>query len=265
MRKISFIGVGNMGGAILKAVCAKNGAEGIYISNRTGAKADALAAELGCTVSMNNAACAENADYVFIGVKPNTVREVLREISACISGHTVIVSMAAGVDSGAIRAALGRGNPIVRILPNTPCSIGQGLLLIAPCGDVPPETLDELAALLAGCGRTAFTDEAHADAGMTIGGCTPAFTCLFIEALADGAVQTGLSRADALQWAAQAVAGSAALVLESGRHPGELKDAVCSPGGSTIEGVRVLENAGFRGAAMDAVIAAFEKSRRLLS
>ncbi len=265
MKKLSFIGVGNMGGAILTAVCAKNGAEDVYIANRTRAKADALAAELGCIVSENNAACAADADYVFIGVKPNMVRGVLQEIASSLSGKTVIVSMAAGVDGKTIRAALGRDNPIVRILPNTPCSIGQGLMLIAPCGEVPQNKLDELAELLAGCGRTAFTDEAHADAGMTIGGCTPAFTYLFIEALADGAVQTGLSRADALQWAAQAVAGSAALVLESGRHPGALKDAVCSPGGSTIEGVRILENTGFRGAAMNAVIAAFEKSRKLLS
>ena len=263
MDKISFIGVGNMGSAVLRAVCRKAEPSSVWISNRTRAKAEALAAELGCNVSENNAACAAGADMVFIGVKPYMVSDVLREISAHLKDDTVVVSMAAGINGEKIRAALRRPCPIIRILPNTPCAIGEGLVLIAPYGNVPQDILDELSELLSACGEIGYIDEAHAEAGMTVGGCTPAFTYMFIEALADGAVQTGIPRAQAMEWAARAVAGSAEMVLQSGRHPGALKDAVCSPGGSTIEGVRVLEESAFRAAAMNAVIAAFEKSSKL--
>lgn len=263
MNKTAFIGVGNMGSAILRAVCRKADPASVWISNRTKAKADALAAELGCRAAEDNASCAKDSDMVFIGVKPYMVSDVLKEIAPGLKDDTVVVSMAAGVSGETISRTLGRPNPVVRILPNTPCAIGRGLVLISPCGDVWQETLDVLADLLSECGEVGFLDESHAEAGMTIGGCTPAYTYMFIEALADGAVQTGLTRADAIRWAAQAVAGSAEMVLRSGRHPGALKDAVCSPGGSTIEGVRVLEESAFRGAAMDAVIASFEKSKLL--
>jgi len=263
MNKIAFIGTGNMGGAILRAVCKKADPASVWISNRTRSRSEALAEELGCRAAADNVSCAKDADIVFIGVKPYMAAAVLREISPVIADESVIVSMAAGISGESIRDALRRPNPVVRILPNTPCAIGEGLVLISPFGNVPRETLAALGDLLSECGKLGCLDESHAEAGMTIGGCTPAFTYMFIEALADGAVQTGLTRADSLRWAAQAVAGSAEMVLQSGRHPGELKDAVCSPGGSTIEGVRILEESAFRGAVMDAVIAAFEKSRRL--
>ena len=258
--KISVIGTGNMGGAIVRALCRAAGAEQVFITNRTRAKAEALADELGCTVCDTDEACAAGADFVFLGVKPAGIRDVITLITPQLKADAVLVSMAAGVTGAAMREALGGGgNPIVRILPNTPCAIGRGLVLIAPCGDVAERTLSALEALLAPCGQTGFLTEAQADAGMTVGGCTPAYTYLFLEALADGGVRCGLPRADALAWAAQAVAGAAELLLQSGQHPGALKDAVCSPGGSTIEGVRALENAAFRGAVMDAVSAAFFK------
>ncbi|MBR6351591.1 MAG: pyrroline-5-carboxylate reductase [Firmicutes bacterium] len=263
MNKISFIGTGNMGGAILRAVCRKADPSLIWISNRTRSKSEALEAELGCRVADDNAACAKDADIVFIGVKPYMAAAVLAEIADGLRDDTLVVSMAAGISGEKISRSLGRPNAIVRILPNTPCAIGKGLVLLSPYGSVPEAVTDMLEDLLSECGEVGFLDESHAEAGMTIGGCTPAFTYMFIEALADGAVQTGLTRADSLRWAAQAVAGSAEMILRTGRHPEELKDSVCSPGGSTIEGVRVLEESGFRGAAMDAVIAAFEKSSRL--
>ena len=259
--KLSFIGTGNMGGAIVRAVCTDVDPAVVCISNRSAEKSAALAAELGCRAAGSNTECVQGADFVFLGVKPNMIAAVLTEIAPALREDAVIVSMAAGISGDAIRAALGEGgrNPIVRILPNTPCAIGKGLMLVAPCGEVPAEKLAELKTLLAPCGLVRDTDEAHADAGMVIGGCTPAYTYLFLEALADGGVRCGLPRADALVWAAQAVAGAAELLLQSGLHPGALKDAVCSPGGSTIEGVRALENAAFRGAVMDAVSAAYFK------
>ena len=263
--KLSFIGTGNMGGAIVRAVCTAADPGTVCVSNRSFAKAEALAEEVGCRACPTNPDCARGADYIFLGVKPNMIRDVLQEIAPVLEDCQVIVSMAAGVTGEAMRSALGKAheNPIVRILPNTPCAIGKGLMLIAPCGDVGPDILSALAALLAPCGLVGFTDEAHADAGMVVGGCTPAYTYMFIEALADGGVRCGLTRQDALVWAAQAVAGAAELLLASGAHPGALKDAVCSPGGSTIEGVLALEDGGFRGSVMEAVSAAWEKDQKL--
>lgn len=255
--KISFIGCGNMGGAIARAVCRATESANVSLANRSAEKAQRLAAELGCGVAETNVACAADADFVFLGVKPAGICPLLEEIAPALREDAVIVSMAAGVTGAAMRAALGgRNNPIVRILPNTPCAIGKGLVLIAPCGEVAEETLGKLSALLAPCGVCARTDEAHADAGMTAGGCTPAYTYLFIDALAAGGERAGLSREDALSWAAAAVAGAAELLMQSGKTPGQLCSEVCSPGGSTIEGVNALRDGGFE----QLVAGAFEKS-----
>lgn len=262
MKKIAFIGTGNMGGAIVRAVCRGSDPAAVWISNRTRSRSEALAGECGCRIAADNTACARDAEFIFLGVKPYAIRDVLYEIKPVLTPGQVIVSMAAGVESRAMREIVPE-NPILRILPNTPCAIGKGLVLLVPCGDVESNAVDMLAELLAPCGRIDFTDEAHADAGMVIGGCTPAFTDLFIEALADGAVAAGLPRGQALMWAAQAVAGSAETVLQSGKHPGQLKDEVCSPGGSTIEGVKALEARAFRGSVIQAVEAAFEKNKKL--
>ena len=262
MSKIAFIGAGNMGGAIARSVCRVTDPKTVWVRNRRDETTVSIAAACGCVAAKNDADCAKDADFVFLGVKPYAVRDVLRSIAPVLKSRQVIVSMAAGVESAALRDIV-PDNPIVRILPNTPCAIGKGLMLIVPCGNVEQSTVDALAELLAPCGRIGFTDEAHADAGMVIGGCTPAFTDQFIEALADGGVLAGLPRADALSWAAQAVAGSAELVLQSGKHPGQLKDEVCSPGGSTIEGVKALEMRAFRAGVIEAVEAAFEKNKKL--
>ena len=262
MKKIAFIGAGNMGGAIARAVCRVTDPKTVWVRNRRDESTAAIAAACGCNVATDAADCAKDADFVFLGVKPYAVRDVLRSIAPLLKPEQVIVSMAAGVESAALRDIVPH-NPIVRILPNTPCAIGKGLMLIVPCGDVKENTVTELAELLAPCGAVDYTDEAHADAGMVIGGCTPAFTCQFIEALADGGVLAGLPRAQALSWAAQAVAGSAELVLQSGKHPGQLKDEVCSPGGSTIEGVKALEKRALRAGVMEAVEAAYEKNKKL--
>ena len=262
MSKIAFLGAGNMGGAIARSMCRVTDPRTVWVRNRADETTAAIAAECGCNAARDAADCARDADFVFLGVKPYAVRDVLRAVAPVLTPKQVIVSMAAGVESAALRDIVPE-NPIVRILPNTPCAIGKGLVLIVPCGDVEQETVDALAELLAPCGRIGFTDEAHADAGMVIGGCTPAFTYQFIEALADGGVLAGLPRADAMSWAAQAVAGSAELVLQSGKHPGQLKDAVCSPGGSTIEGVKALEARAFRAGVIEAVEAAYEKNKKL--
>ncbi len=263
MKKISFIGCGNMGGAIVRAVCRVVEPEKVYITNRTLEKAEKLASECGCNVCSDNLSAASGSDYIFLGVKPRQTIDLIREIEGVLTGKEIIVSMAAGVPAYTMEAELPKNNPVIRILPNTPCAIGCGLVLLVPGANATEEMLAELESVLSGCGMVARTDGEHAEAGMTVGGCTPAFTYMFIEALADGGVRAGVKRSDAMLWAAQAVAGAARLVIESGEHPGALKDAVCSPGGATIEGIRTLEMNAFRGGVIDAVTIAAKRSAEL--
>lgn len=263
--KLSFIGTGNMGGALARAACRKIPGSGIRLANRTPEKAEALAGELGCGVS-NAAGAAEWADFIFLGVKPQMMAELLtqlRPVLAARQDRFLLVTMAAGLNIKTIQELAGGDYPVIRIMPNTPASIGEGMILYA-CGEGVSDEEERLFLdAMAGAGRFSALPERLIDAGSAVSGCGPAFADLFLEALADGGVACGLPRAQAMELAAQMLAGSAKLVLESGRHPGVLKDAVCSPGGSTIQGVRALEQAGFRGTVMEAVIAAYEKTLEL--
>lgn len=266
MKTVAFLGSGNMSGAMVRAMVTGCEPDRIVVTNRTPEKAARLAAETGCALAASNPEAAMSARYVVLGVKPQQLPAVLGEIAPYLTEGQTLVSLAAGVTIRAmaeILARFGKKLPIVRALPNTPCAIGQGLVVLAPSPDLPESSLLELERLLTPCGRVSVTTEAQADAVMTIGGCTPAFTYLFLEALADGAVAAGLPREQALTYAAQAVLGAAAMVLETGKHPGQLKDAVCSPGGSTIRGIRTLEDRAFRGAAAEAVLAAWKRTREL--
>jgi len=266
MTTFGFIGTGNMGGALAHAARRQMEGEQILLANRTEAKAAALAEELGARLS-NNAEIAGKADYIFLGVKPQMMGDLLREISPALAGRRdrfVLVTMAAGLSmEDILRMAGGEEYPILRIMPNTPCSIGEGMILYTRGPGVTEAEERAFLEAMAGAGRFSPIPEKLMDAGSAVAGCGPAYVDLFIEALADGGVACGLPRTQALEFAAQMVLGAAKLVLESGEHPGVLKDAVCSPGGTTIQGVRKLEEAGFRGAVMDAVIAACEKNREL--
>lgn len=261
----SFIGTGNMGAALAKAAAKKLPPEQILLSNRTSAKAEALARELKC-VSGPVAAAAEQGKYIFLGVKPQMMGDLLTEISPILAGRTdrpVLVTMAAGLTMARIAAMAGGDLPVIRIMPNTPCAVGEGVILCAASENVTAEELAQFMDAMSGAGVIDRLDEKLIDAGSAVSGCGPAFVCLLLEALADGGVACGLPRQKALLYAAQMMKGTAALQLHTGEHPGSMKDAVCSPGGSTIAGVRTLEERGFRGAAMDAVIAAVEKTREL--
>ena len=263
--RLGFIGVGNMGGALARAARRRLEGERLLLANRTEAKAAALAKELGASLS-NNRTIAGNADYMFLGVKPQMMGELLAEIGPELrvrKDRFLLVSMAAGLSIRDIQDMAGGDYPVLRVMPNTPCSIGEGMILYTPGPGVRPEEERVFLEAMAGAGRFSPIPERLMDAGSAVAGCGPAFVDLFLEALADGGVACGLPRAQALEFAAQMVVGSARLALESGKHPGELKDAVCSPGGSTIQGVRRLEEAGFRGAVIDAVIAACEKNGKL--
>ena len=175
----------------------------------------------------------------------------------------VLVTMAAGLTMKRIAALAGGDYPVIRIMPNTPCAVGEGVILCDASENVTAEELAEFTEAMSGAGLIDRLEEKLMDAGSAVAGCGPAFVCLLLEALADGGVACGLPRGKALLYAAQMVKGTAALQLKTGEHPGVLKDAVCSPGGTTIAGVHALEEKGFRGAAMDAVIAAVEKTKEL--
>jgi len=262
---IGFIGTGNMGSAMARAAARSGLTEKILLSNRTPAKAEALAAELPGAAVSTNEEVARTARLIFLGVKPQMMQLVLDPLEPILrkrEDRFILVTMAAGLSCGRIQDMVDMDCPVIRIMPNTPAAIGAGV--VQYCGRaVTVEELDDFASLIAPAGLVDAVPEGLIDAASAVSGCGPAYAYLFIEALADGGVACGLPRDKALAYAAQMLAGSAKMVLESGRHPGALKDAVCSPGGTTIQGVRTLEERGFRAAAMDAVIAAYEKTLEL--
>ena len=262
MATYGFIGTGNMGGAVAKAAAKAVGGGNLFLANRTPAKAEALAAELGGRACDNETAARQ--DYIFLGVKPQMmagmllgIRPVLRERAE--KGETfTLVTMAASLTIGKIREMAGVEAPAVRIMPNLPVSVGKGVILYTASGA--EKTLPGLLEALSPAGMLLPVEERLIDAGSAVAGCGPAFACLFAEALADGGGACGLPRAQAQALALQMLAGTAELLLQTGQHPAALKDAVCSPGGTTIAGVHALEKGGFRAAAFDAVKAAYDKT-----
>ena len=265
MATLGFIGTGNMGVALARAACKSLPSDQVFLANRSAEKAKALAEELDCRVA-DNTAIAESADFIYLGVKPQMMADMLADIAPILAerqSRFILVSMAAGLTIADIQEMAGGTYPVIRIMPNTPSAIGEGMILYTCCKGITKTEEKLFLDSMAGAGRLAAIPESQMDVGAAVSGCGPAFVDLFIEALADGGVACGLPRAQAMEFAAQMVVGSARLVLESGQHPGALKDAVCSPAGSTIQGVRALEKAGFRSAVMEAVIAAYEKTRSL--
>ena len=264
LNTIGFLGCGNMGGAIARAVCKATDPQNVWLANRTAAKAEALAAELGCNTTINDEV-AGRCDLIFLAVKPQMMEELLAPLRFTLAerpSRFVLCSMAAGLSIARIQEMAGSDCPVIRIMPNTPASVGAGMIQYCT-SNVTAEEEAEFLKLMAPAGRLDAVPESLIDAASCVSGCGPAWVYQFIEALADGGVAAGLPRAKAQEYAAQMVLGSARMVLESGSHPGALKDAVCSPGGSTIQGVRLLEERAFRGAVTDAVLAAYEKTKEL--
>ena len=245
LNTIGFLGCGNMGGAIARAVCKATDPQNVWLANRTAAKAEALAAELGCNTTINDEV-AGRCDLIFLAVKPQMMEELLAPLRFTLAerpSRFVLCSMAAGLSIARIQEMAGSDCPVIRIMPNTPASVGAGMIQYCT-SNVTAEEEAEFLKLMAPAGRLDAVPESLIDAASCVSGC-------------------GLPRAKAQEYAAQMVLGSAKLVLESGQHPGALKDAVCSPGGSTIQGVRVLEEKGLRGAVMDAVIASYNKTKEM--
>jgi len=257
--KYGFIGCGNMGGALAKALAKST--KDILIADKN-EKVKEFAAELGAEFgSVEQAAACE---YVFLAVKPQMVEAVLAPLHGIFaSKKPVLISMAAGLSVAQIQTFAGADLPIIRIMPNTPCAVGKGMISYCYNSQVTEEMITTFLSDMANAGRFEQLDEKLMEAATAVAGCGPAFMYMFIEAMADGAVVCGLPRDKAIAYAAATMEGAAKMVLQTGIHPGALKDAVCSPGGSTIVGVNALEENGFRGTVMDCVIAAYEKSVEL--
>ena len=260
MAVVGFIGTGNMGSALARAAAKSKKTQRLLLANRSPEKAERLAAELGGEV-LDNRRVAREAQVLFLAVKPQYLPgmyEGIRDILESRKDRFVLVSMVAGWSLERLRRELG-DFPFVRIMPDIPAQVGAGITLVCPGTDITARELSLVKALLDASGLVSVLDERQLDAANGVTGCGPAFAAMFCEALADGAVACGLPRDKALQFAAQMMKGSAELLLAENMHPAVLKDRVCSPGGSTIQGVRRLEESGFRAAVMDAVIATFEK------
>ena len=254
-----FIGTGNMGGALARALRGKSE---LYLSDLVPEKARLLAKELD-GMACDNQTAAEKAEYLFLGVKPYLAGEVLGGIAEKLASRgngIVLVSMMAGVSIQTLEKMLPVRLPVIRIMPNIPAASGNGMIMYAANDLVGEERLNAFVQAMSGSGELIPMPEKLIDAGSAVSGCGPAFVALFIEALADGGVACGLSRKDALRLAEATVAGTARHMAARDMAPGDMKDAVCSPGGTTIQGVRALEERGFRAAAMNAVIAAYEKT-----
>lgn len=258
--KYGFIGCGNMGGAIAQALA--NSTKDIMLSDPSG-KADILASRLGCLTG-DNAQVVHECDRLFLAVKPQVLEAVLAPLAGMLRvKRPVIISMAAGVEIQKIQQMIGADLPIIRIMPNTPVMIGCGTILYC-CNDaVSDAVLSDFLSDMSPCGLLDPIQEHLIDAASAVSGCGPAYAYMFIEALADGAVACGIPRDKALLYASNMLVGAAQMVQKTGQHPGVLKDAVCSPGGSTIAGVRTLETHNFRGAVMDCVMDAYCKTREL--
>lgn len=263
--KIGFIGLGNMATAIIGGILKKGlvEAQEIYGADKAAVMCEKAKESFGIEICSGNAAVASGVDVLFLAVKPIFLPEVLEEIRDSLQENTVIVSIVAGKTITFIEEHLGEGKKIVRCMPNTPALVGEGCTGVCANEKVSTQEMANVLALLNSFGIAQEVPERLMDAVVGVSGSSPAYVFMFIEAMADAAVLAGMPRQQAYAFAAQAVLGSAKMVLETGKHPGELKDMVCSPGGTTIEAVKVLEEMGFRAAVMDAMEACIEKSKNL--
>ncbi len=263
--KIGFIGLGNMAKAMIGGMLQKDmvKAEDILGSAKTKATVEKMQKEYGICGMGSNAEVAKAADALVLAVKPQFFPEVIEEIRGEIKEETLIISIAAGKTLQWIEEAFDRKIKLVRCMPNTPALVGEGCTGVCVNPYVSEEETEYSLKLMESFGKAYLVPERLMDAVGAVSGSSPAYVFMFIEAMADGAVAAGMPRTQAYEFAAQAVYGSAKLVLETGRHPGDLKDMVCSPGGTTIQGLRVLEEKGMRGAVMDALLACVEKSQKL--
>ena len=264
MKKIGFIGCGNMGGAIISGILrsgllTKEEIIGSEIIDDTRRK---VREDFGIEVTTDNTKAIQS-EIVVLSIKPQFYKVVIDQIRPFINKDTIVLTIAPGFTLEKLAELFSPEQKIVRAMPNTPALIGEGMTAVCPNKLITEEELAKVMDILKCCGKVEIVQEHMMDAVVAVSGSAPAYIYMLIEAMADAAVLEGMPRAKAYQFAAQAVEGSAKMVQETGKHPGELKDAVCSPSGTTIEAVRVLEEKGFRSNIMEAMRACADKSKRM--
>ncbi|MCR4909108.1 MAG: pyrroline-5-carboxylate reductase [Lachnospiraceae bacterium] len=263
--KLGFIGIGNMGSAIMggiigKGICSPGDILGASPFPEERQKVEE---RLGIRTTGDNLQVVKESEIVFLAVKPQIIPAVAEELSAADLSGRLFISIVAGKSLGWYEEALGKKIKLIRTMPNTPALVGEGMTAVCPGKLVKEEDLQKAMSLLGAFGKAELVPEHLMDAVVAVSGSSPAYVFMLIEAMADAAVSEGMPRALSYKFAAQAVYGSAKMVLETGKHPGELKDMVCSPAGTTIEAVRILEEKGFRSAMIEAMKGCAEVNRSL--
>ncbi len=263
--RLAFVGGGFMGEAMISAVLRGDVAapDSVSVGDVSEERRRHLQSRYGVGVSADNVEAARGADIVVLAVKPQELAAVARGLRDHLAPEQTVVSIMAGVRMGAIRDALGHG-ALVRVMPNTPASVGEGMSLWTAAADVNADQREQVRRVLAAMGREMYVpDEKYLDMATAVSGSGPGFVFLLLEAFIDGAVHVGLRREAATEMVLQTVLGSVRMAQETGKHPAELRNMVTSPGGTTAEGLRVLEEAGVRAAMVDAIIAAYERTLEL--
>lgn len=262
---IGFIGAGNMGRAIIGGIIKSKIAmpREIIASDKNADALENLKETFDIQIIQDNIKVAECCDIIFLSVKPQFLYTVIDEIKKNVKKDAVIVSIAAGQSIEKIELAFAKKIKLVRVMPNTPALVGESMSALTPNQNITKEDFIPVMKIFESMGKAELVSEHLMDAVTAVSGSSPAYVFMLIEAMADAAVNAGMTRSSAYNFAAQSVLGAAKMVLETGLHPGELKDMVCSPGGTTIEAVKVLEEKGFRASIMDAMDACVKKSQSM--
>ena len=264
-KKIGFIGSGNMAKAMIGGII-KSGlvdSKNLISSDLNESILDPIRNEFNINTTTKSEEVVKNSDIIIVAVKPNIYDIVLESVKEFIDNEKVIVTIAAGKTIKSIENVIGEDKKIIRTMPNTPALVGEGMSAICKNKNITDEELEMVKTIFSSFGKAEIVNEYLIDSVIGVSGSAPAYVFMFIEAMADAAVLYGMSRSQAYKFAAQAVMGSAKMVLETGKHPGELKDMVCSPGGTTIEAVKTLEAEGFRSAVINAMCDCMEKSKEM--
>jgi pyrroline-5-carboxylate reductase len=264
-KRVGFVGAGNMGEALIKGLLQAGlvPADAIAAADPRGERLDQLARQYGIRAAADNGTLVRQSDVVILAVKPQIIGPVLREVASAVDERKLVISLAAGVPTRSLREHLPRAERLIRVMPNTPALVLEGATAIARADGLREGDLDTAQELFGAVGRVVVLEEDAMDAVTGLSGSGPAYVAIVIESLADGGVKMGLDRTTAMTLAAQTVLGSAKLILETGAHPGQLKDMVASPGGTTIAGIAALEEGGVRRTFISAVERATQRSREL--
>ena len=264
-KKMGFIGCGNMGSAMVSGLI-KSGfikAQDIIVSTQTQQSEKKLRDEMKVTTTLDNVEVVKQSDVIVLAVKPNMYKEVIDEIKSSLTRDKLIITIAAGITIENIEYWIGEGFKVIRTMPNTPALVGEAMSAVCPNFRVSEEELNYVIKMFESFGKCVQLKEKDFHGFISLCGSSPAYVFMFIEAMADGAVKLGIPRAKAYIMASQSLLGSAKMVLETGKHPGELKDMVCSPSGTTIDAVVELEKLGFRSSVIEAMDKCAEKSKSM--